>query len=120
MYVEDFRKLQIYDKAVKLCFTTYYYIEENQLDWSDALKLKKVATRIPVKIAKASAQTNMKLQFKLLNEAKDKILELNQLSVQINQNSLIKRTTECNIELHTNELIKMLNALFGRLSNQPK
>lgn len=118
MHVENFRKLRLYDKSLDLCFATYQFVQENQkkIDNVEAQKIRKLAITIPAWIAIAVGQTNMKVRFKLLNKAKDSLLELQKLVTELHEKLPIHYESGFILVCCQDELVKLLHAYFGWLS----
>lgn len=118
MYVESFRKLDLYEKSHDLCFAVYRFVEEQavQLNGEELLKVRRLATYVPAKIAKAIGQTNMKFRFKYLNEAKDALQTMKQVITQLLKKPGIKHEDVHEMDFYHDQVIKLMNAYFGWMS----
>jgi len=122
MQIETFRNMSIYDKALDLCFASYQFIEkhQNQIAMEDAFKIRRMVTRIPVKIATAIGQNNMKLRFKRLNEAKIELQNFEQMLDKIHKK--VEKIYEYGFEVdyYSGELMRLMNGYFGWLKRNYK
>lgn len=78
MKVCDFRKNALYQRSLDLAHEVYRTVEEDgeNIGEIEAMQLRKQAVRITKKITHAIVQQNIKMKFKDLNEAKNKLEKL--------------------------------------------
>ncbi|MFB5088368.1 hypothetical protein PGC35_14375 [Psychrobacillus sp. PGGUH221] len=122
MQIETFRNMNLYDKALDLCFSSYLFIEkhQSQITMEDAFKIRRMVTRIPVKIATAIGQNNMKLRFKRLNEAKIELQNFEQMLDKIHEKVDLIYEYGFEVDYYSGELMRLMNGYFGWLKRNYK
>lgn len=122
MYVEDFKKLSLYQKSLDFYYAVYRFIDNNAMELSneEKLKIRKMTVRIPVAIAAGIGQTNMKIRFKRLNMAKGLLEELKTMTSELLLKSRIEHEDDIELQYYYDQVIRLINSYFGWLSKNNK
>ena len=122
MYVEDFKKLSLYQKSLDFYYAVYRFIDNNAMELSneEKLKIRKMTVRIPVAIAAGIGQMNMKIRFKRLNMAKGLLEELKTLTSELLLKSRIEHEDDIELQYYYDQVIRLINSYFGWLSKNNK
>ncbi|MEK5233475.1 four helix bundle protein [Lysinibacillus sp. FSL K6-0232] len=122
MYVEDFKKLSLYQNSLDFYYAVYRFIDNNAMELSneEKLKIRKMTVRIPVAIAAGIGQMNMKIRFKRLNMAKGLLEELKTLTSELLLKSRIEHEDDIELQYYYDQVIRLINSYFGWLSKNNK
>lgn len=122
MYVENFKKLSLYQKSLDFYYAVYRFIDNNAMELSneEKLKIRKMTVRIPVAIAAGIGQMNMKIRFKRLNMAKGLLEELKTLTSELLLKSRIEHEDDIELQYYYDQVIRLINSYFGWLSKNNK
>lgn len=124
MYVEDFRKLSLYQRSLECCYAVYRFIDNYAMELTSEEKfmIRKMASLIPAAVAAGIGQTNMKICFKRLNMAKGLLIELETLISELLRGERIKYEDSAELCYYQGHVIRLMNVYFGWLSknNNPK
>lgn len=110
MHVPNFKTNVMYDRATDLLFEVY--CDTENLAEAQAMPLRQSALYIVKKITRAIVEQNQKMKFKLLNQAKEKVVALRDESYEMYQEGLIDGYM---IDDSAEQLLKLINYQFGKM-----
>lgn len=118
--VEEFKKSALYLRSLDLHFEVNQFLKMKGdiLDMNERRKLQKYATTAPRKIAHGMGQTNMKIRFKKLNEAKNSLLQLQLLLEGAIKRQGSKLAEYKKVEDYSIQVLKLFNYYFGQLKRK--
>lgn len=110
MHVPNFKADAMYERANDLLFEVYN--EVANINEAIANKLRWRAVRITMKITRAIIEHNRKMKMKLLNEAKEHLVELLEESYKLHDYGQIDGYL---IDEYGEQLLKLIHYQFGKL-----
>lgn len=119
MKVCDFRKNALYQRSLDLAHEVYRTVEEDgeNIGEIEALQLRKQAVRITKKITHAIVQQNIKMKFKNLNEAKNKLEKLLEEIYRFCDDGKISDWNGHIVESFGYQVMKLIKYNFGKYKN---
>jgi hypothetical protein len=118
--VENFRTLDVYNRSINLSLTIKHATKSCKADLSEQEigVLNKNVVTIPIKVAAAIAQVNMKERFKKLNEAKSTLIQLQTIMLELKKRKKIDEQSWMKVEELSIEVMKLLNGYFRWISGR--
>jgi hypothetical protein len=118
--VENFRDFQLYLRSMYLTRESYEVIHVCKEDLTDkeVALIRKMAITIPIKIASAVGQVNMKLRFKNLNNAKSIVIQLRATLLEFNKKKKVDDHSFTRIDGYLEDILKLLHGYFWWISNE--
>lgn len=120
MRVESFHNYSLYKQSLALMIAIYRLIDDYSLSPKDckATELYRCAVKIPKLFASGIGQTNMNVRIKRFNEAKDKLVGLEEaLSIYKEQGQIDRRYLD-EIEDNRMQVMKLLNGYFRSIKRE--
>ncbi|MEH7114583.1 hypothetical protein V7124_19785 [Neobacillus niacini] len=117
---EDFRRLALYYRSLDLhkAVNNLLRVHGARLNEVDQLNLRKRATVVTKKIAYAMSQTNNKIRFKKLNEAKNCLLQLKSMLKEAVSKMDGAMEEYSKVEDYIIQVLKLFNYSFAQLKKQ--
>ncbi|MQR93689.1 four helix bundle protein [Fictibacillus phosphorivorans] len=118
--VENFRDFQLYLRSMDLTRESYEVIHvcKEELTDKEVALIRKMAVTIPIKIASAIGQVNMKVRFKMLNNAKVILIQLRATMMEFNKKKKVDDHSLTRVNGYLEEILKLLYGYFGWISNE--
>lgn len=113
--VESFRTFNLYSRSINLTMAINQAInlcKEDLID-KEVRIVRKKAVIIPIKIAAAIAQVNVKVRFRKLNEAKSTIIQLRAIMLEMKKRKKIDDQLWQEVDDYSIEVLKLLHGYFG-------
>ncbi len=110
--VDTFRKLNLYKQALRFTHLVLLWTEKHQdeIDISECLEVRKLAMEIPIYVAKAAVEINVKNKYKKLNRSKQALQILLPLLREYGVDKSEKRMIVLSLDL-----LRLFNGYFGML-----
>jgi four helix bundle protein len=117
--VVDFRRSHMYQRSIDLMQILYWFMDSDQLkmDLRDVNYAYESGVKIPHIIASAIGQINLDIRFKMLNEAKTSLKELNKLLSEIQGLSCYQQEERVKVTDCITQILKMLSSHFAYLKS---
>ncbi|MEH7076218.1 hypothetical protein [Neobacillus drentensis] len=114
---EDFKKLALYSRSLDLhiAVNNFLRVYGATLNDTDQLNIRRLTTTVSRKIALAMGQTNIKICFKKLNEAKKSLLQLQSMLKEAVSRQERGNAEFLKIENYSIQVLKLFNYYFGQL-----
>lgn len=118
--VENFRTFDVYNRSIDLLMAIKQATKSCKADLTEQEigVLNKNVVTIPIKVAAAIAQVNMKVRFKKLNEAKSTLIQLQTIMLELKKRKKIDEQSWGKVEELSIEVMKLLNGYFGWISGR--
>jgi hypothetical protein len=118
--VENFRSFAVYNRAIDLSIVIKQATKscKANLTEREIVVLNKNVVTIPIRIAAAITQVNIKVRFKKLNEAKSILIQLQTIMLELKKRKKIDEQSWGKVEELSIEVMKLLNGYFRWISGR--